>query len=104
MPLPHVSNEDRWLHGTTDESGHRGKGPKNYHRSDQRVFEDVCEELSQHDNVDASDIEVTVSSGEVVLDGTVATQRMKEHIEEIVTAVAGVKTLRDLLRTRSQAQ
>jgi osmotically-inducible protein OsmY len=98
MPPAAPVEEERWLHGAVAEAGHRGKGPKNYQRSDARIFEDVCEELTRHDSVDASDVEVTVNQGEAKLDGTVATRRMKEMVHEIVAAVPGVKSVRDLLR------
>ena len=52
---------------------HRGRGPKNYKRSDERIREDVCDRLSDDGMVDASEIEVKVSGAEVTLDGTVTT-------------------------------
>jgi osmotically-inducible protein OsmY len=100
MPEPANASEERWLHGAAGDSGHRGKGPKNYQRSDQRVFEDVCEALAHDDAIDASDIEVTVHGGEVVLDGSVLSRTMKEHAEGILAGVPGVKSVRNLLRTR----
>jgi osmotically-inducible protein OsmY len=103
MPTPAAGTEERWLHGAVDESGHRGKGPKNYHRSDPRIFEDVSEALTDNDAVDASDVDVTVKDGEVLLDGAVETQRMKEIAEELVSAVSGVKSVRNMLRTQPRA-
>jgi osmotically-inducible protein OsmY len=100
MPTPGDSSEDRWLHGAVEESGHRGKGPKNYHRTDAHIFEDVAEALTVNDAVDAGEIEVTVKDGAVVLDGSVATARMKEIAEDVVKTVAGVRTVRNVLRTR----
>lgn len=100
LPAPAEAASERWLHGAVEEAGHRGKGPKNYRRSDARIFEDVCEALAENDAIDATDVEVTVMGGEVVLDGSVMTQRMKEMAEEVTLAVSGVKTLRNLLRTR----
>jgi hypothetical protein len=52
------------------QQGHRGRGPKNYSRSDTRIEEDVHERL-MHDPLDASGIEVSVKDGEVTLTGTV---------------------------------
>jgi hypothetical protein len=48
----------------------RGRGPKGYRRSDDRIREDVCERLTRDDRVDASNIEVTVKDGAVTLSGT----------------------------------
>src|SRR3954466_10239646 len=50
---------------------YRGRGPKNYERSDERIREDVCERLERDDRVDASDLEVTVEGGVVTMAGTV---------------------------------
>lgn len=50
---------------------HRGRGPKGYTRSDERIREDVNDRLSDDSFVDASEIEVSVSSCEVTLSGTV---------------------------------
>ena len=86
------------MHGATEETGHRNKGPKNYVRSDERVFEDVCEALSQLDTIDASDISVHVAQGNVTLDGSVATERMKELAEETIIHLPGVKSVRNGLR------
>lgn len=57
-----------------------GKGPKGYKRSDERIREDVCDHLSAG-WIDASDIEVSVSEGEVTLSGTVTERRMK-HVAD----------------------
>ena len=45
----------------------RGRGPKNYQRSDERIREDVCERLTYDERVDASDVEVDVREGVVRL-------------------------------------
>lgn len=89
------------MHGATAETGHRGKGPKNYMRSDARIFEDVGEALSHHDAIDASEVTIAVAEGEVMLDGIVETSCMKAIAEEVVSGLAGVKTVRNRLRTKS---
>src|SRR5215218_5862745 len=42
-------------------TGFRGRGPKNWRRPDERIREVVNELLTEHDGVDATDVEVTVS-------------------------------------------
>jgi hypothetical protein len=79
-----------------------GKGPKNYVRSDERIREDVCEQLTHHPQVDASDIEVTVREGEVTLTGTVDTRMAKRAAEEAGDHVRGVKDVHNQLRVRPQ--
>src|SRR5579884_2129826 len=42
-----------------------GRGPRNYKRSDERIQEDVNEQLTLHPGIDATDIEVSVHEGDV---------------------------------------
>jgi hypothetical protein len=78
--------------------GFAGRGPKGYIRSDERIREDVCEYLSADDDVDATDIEVSVQDGEVTLEGTVQTRSMKHHAENLADEVSGVKDVHNRLR------
>lgn len=78
-----------------------GKGPKGYKRSDERIREDVSEALYKDHHVDASDIEVSVSNGEVTLTGTVTDRRMKRIAEDCVESVSGVEDVRNELRVQS---
>jgi hypothetical protein len=77
-----------------------GKGPKNYVRSDERIHEDVCEHLTHHPYIDASDIEVVVHDGEVTLSGTVDARMVKRAAEEACDHVRGVKDVHNHLRVR----
>lgn len=78
-----------------------GKGPKGYHRSDARIGEDVCERLTDHPGIDASDVEVVVRDAEVSLTGTVSDRRTKRMVEDVVERAAGVKDVHNDLRIRS---
>jgi hypothetical protein len=80
--------------------GFAGRGPKDYKRTDERVREDVCDRLSQDDEVDASDISVRVENGEVTLEGTTETRRQKHRAEEIAADVAGVSDVHNNVRVR----
>lgn len=80
------------------EGGFFGKGPKGYTRSDERIREDVCDRLSIDDEVDASDITVTVKGGEVTLEGTVPDRRSKHRAEDIADSVSGVSDVHNSLR------
>lgn len=77
---------------------HRGRGPKNYTRSDDRIREDVSDRLSDDAHLDASDIEVSVNNGEVTLNGTVDERFAKRHAEDIAESVSGVSHLQNNLR------
>jgi hypothetical protein len=76
---------------------YRGRGPKNWRRSDERIGEEVNERLTHHDGVDATDIEVTVEDGEVTLNGRVATRWEKRVAEDVVDLVSGVRDVHNRL-------
>jgi hypothetical protein len=80
--------------------GQYGKGPKGYVRSDERIREDVSDRLSDDDELDASDITVSVVSGEVRLEGTVLDRYSKHRAEDLVEAVSGVRDIANHLRAR----
>ncbi|RPI85108.1 MAG: BON domain-containing protein [Chloroflexi bacterium] len=79
-----------------------GVGPRDYQRSDERIFEDVCERLSRHGQIDASDVEVHVDDGEVTLTGTVENRRMKRMVEDTLDTIYGVKDIHNELKLRGQ--
>ena len=79
---------------------HRGKGPKSYQRSDQRITDDINDVLTDDPYVDASEIEVIVSSGEVTLNGMVENKGIKRRVEDLVEDVSGVKHVENRLRLR----
>lgn len=74
------------------------RNPKNYQRSDERIREDVCDRLSVSDEVDPTDVEVSVANGEVTLTGSVQTRFMKFAAEEIADDVPGVHDVHNQLR------
>jgi osmotically-inducible protein OsmY len=77
---------------------HRGKGPKNYVRSDERIREDINDRLTDEWNVDASDIEVSVSNGEVILTGYVMDLFQKRRAEKVAESVSGVKQVENQIK------
>ena len=80
------------------QGSHRGRGPRNYTRSDERIREDINDRLTDHDYLDASDIEVEVGNGEVILTGTVESRYAKRLAEDIAEDVSGVKNVENRLR------
>lgn len=94
------SSPDRgWNIGSgNDRESYRGRGPKNYQRSDERIREEVCERLTMDHDVDASDIEVTVNGGVVTLSGSVHERYAKRTAEDICESVRGVKDVQNDLR------
>ena len=77
---------------------HRGRGPRGYQRSDERIREDVCERLTDDPDIDASNLEVTVKGGEVTLSGTVNSREDKRRAEECAEDISGVKDVHNSLR------
>ncbi|HXW60476.1 MAG TPA: BON domain-containing protein [Myxococcota bacterium] len=86
-----------------DGSGpHAGKGPKNWHRRDERINEDVNERLFKDSWIDASDIQVHVEKGEVTLKGTVEDRASKRRAEDVAESVLGVSQVHNQLRVESR--
>lgn len=79
----------------------RGRGPKGYTRSDDRIAEDLNDRLTDDRFLDASDIEVSVSASEVTLDGEVTSRSDKRRAEDIADDVSGVINVQNNLRIRS---
>lgn len=82
----------------TERPSYRGRGPKNYRRSDDRIREDVCERLMDDDHVDASDMEVSVQDSIVTLSGSVDDRDMKRRAEDIAESVHGVRDVQNQVR------
>lgn len=80
----------------------RGRGPKNYARSDERIREDVSEHLADDEAIDAGDISVEVSGGVVTLSGSVDTRRLKHRAEDIADCCSGVKDVQNRLTVKAQ--
>ena len=84
--------------GDEEPRGHRGRGPRDYQRPDERISEDAHERLTDDHWLDASNISISVSAAEVTLSGTVETREAKHRAERIVEEVSGVKHVQNNLR------
>lgn len=87
----------------TGSGGHRGRGPKGYVRSDERIREDVNDRLTYDPDVDASDIEVSVKDCDVTLNGTVASRHEKRRAEDCAESIRGVRDVQNNLRIEPRA-
>ena len=83
-----------------DQREHRGRGPKGYRRSDERIKEDVNDRLSDDYYLDASDVEVQVQNTEVTLTGTVRSRSDKRRAEDLAESVSGVTNVENRLRVK----
>jgi osmotically-inducible protein OsmY len=79
---------------------HYGRGPRNYQRNDERIREDVVERLVRHHDIDATDVEVSVTGGEVILKGMVESRSERRLAEDIAEDVFGVKNVQNLIKVR----
>lgn len=79
---------------------YRGRGPKGYQRSDDRILEDVCDRLTDDEAVDASAVTVHVNNGEVTLRGSVNSRAQKHAAEDSAEGVSGVRDVINQLRVR----
>lgn len=89
-------------YGQTQAGRHAGRGPKSYQRSDDRIKEDINERLTQHADVDATEIDVEIKQGEVTLRGTVENRHEKRIAEDIAENVFGVKDVKNEIRVQSR--
>ena len=89
--------QEAWL----IEGPQTGRGPRGYQRSDERIHEEVCERLTRHGHIDASDIEIDVHEGEVTLTGMVTDRQAKRLAEDVAESVTGVKDVHNRLRLGS---
>jgi osmotically-inducible protein OsmY len=78
--------------------GYRGKGPKDYQRSEDRIREDVCDRLTDDDMLDATNINVQIQGNEVVLTGTVNSREQKRRAEDLVESISGVRNVENRIR------
>ncbi len=79
----------------------RGRGPRNYLRSDERIKEDVNERLTDDPLIDAGDINVEVKNGTVTLTGSVDARYLKHRVEDIADDCSGVKDVDNRLSVRN---
>lgn len=87
-----------------EDEGHRGRGPKGYRRSDERIREDVNDSLTEDSSIDASNIEVKVENGEITLSGTVSDRRSRRAAEDLAEAISGVSHVQNNLRVKRDEQ
>ena len=78
------------------------RAPKRVDRPDASVEVEVSNVLRHRHDLDASDIDVSVASGDVTLEGTVPDRRSKRVAEEAVEGVRGVHRVHNRLKIRQR--
>jgi hypothetical protein len=76
---------------------HRGHGPAGFTLTDERIYEIVCEGLTQSSEIDASDIVVKVHQGKVTLSGTVPDMQTYHLAQLLSQDLPGVDQLENQL-------
>jgi hypothetical protein len=84
------------------EGNQRGKGPRSYKRTDERILEDINDRLCDNAYIDASDMEVSVKDHEVILTGSVESRDAKRLAEDIADQVTGVENVENRLHVKIQ--
>lgn len=86
--------------GRQPNGGFRGRGPKGYQRSDERLTEEINDRLTYDDHIDASEVTVSVDGGEATLSGTVNSRLEKRRAEDLADDVSGVTHVQNNLRVK----
>ena len=91
MTLPHA--------GMFETLGpYAGRAPMGYARSDERIREDICDELTRRPDIDPGRLTVSVANGEVTLEGAVEDLESRRLADEIATRCIGVRQVHNALR------
>lgn len=77
---------------------YRGLAPRGYSRSDERIREDICDELTRRPDIDPGRLTVTVAGAEVTLEGAVEDLASRRLADDIATHCAGVRQVHNHLR------
>lgn len=94
------SNDPRSESST--EKHFRGKGPKNYQRSDRRIYEELGEELRHNPTIDASEIEFSVRDRHIYVRGFVKSKTEKWLVEDILESLHGIEGITNELKLRRE--
>ncbi len=99
------ASESNWNENSeyNQQGSHRGKGPKGYKRTDERIKEQVNEILTDDEYLDASEIEVEVKDGEVTLSGSVSNRDDKRRAEDLIESVSGINNIENRIRVGNQS-
>jgi hypothetical protein len=84
--------------GTMGRQG--GRPPRDYRRADERIRDEICEMIVRETDVDASEVDLQVASGEVTLTGVVEDRSAKRTLEDVAERVFGVHDVHNNLKVR----
>ncbi len=91
--IPRFENDDYSHYAGADyRENHQSHS---YSRTDERIFEEVCETLMDDPTVNASQITVKVEEGIVILEGIAGSRMEKRVAEMIIAEIPGVLDVRN---------
>ncbi|HLH32898.1 MAG TPA: BON domain-containing protein, partial [Terriglobia bacterium] len=97
------SSRENWRGGGM-QGQHAGRGPRSFKRQDDRIEEEINEQLTRHPMIDATDIEVKVQNGEVTMRGHVDSREAKRMAEDIAESVFGVKEVNNQIKIQHHGE
>jgi hypothetical protein len=102
--MPSLGNYGGGIQSYSGRGRYAGRGPKGYRRSDDRIREEVNDRLTDHSDIDPSEVEVRVEQGVVTLTGTVEDRHSKRLAEDIAEGVAGVVDVNNQIRVAKHGE
>jgi osmotically-inducible protein OsmY len=75
-----------------------GRGPQFQRRSDDKIYQEIWELLSNNPDLDTSELQLHVESGEVTLTGSIDSRDARWLAEDLVNSVAGVREVTNRLK------
>jgi hypothetical protein len=99
----HADRDRSGSGGGSGTRSHRGRGPRGYVRSDERIADDIISRLTDAPDVDASEVLLSVEGGVVTLTGNVPARAMKHRAEDIAAEASGVRDVRNTIRVDNGA-
>lgn len=93
-------DDDSYADESDNPSSMRGRGPKNYRRTEQHLLERVVDALQDDPQLDATDVDVSLSAGDVVLAGSVSSRKDKHRAENLAARATSLPDVDNRLRVR----
>jgi osmotically-inducible protein OsmY len=100
VPAEARRGDARPAHRTAGPSRHP-LAPEAAQRTDTQLYEDLCEALLRHEELDCSEVTVAVHGGEVMLEGSVPARSMRYRIEDLAAGHPAVREVHNRITVRN---